>query len=43
MTASDPATVMLCYCSCPDADSARTLAETLVGERLAACVNHLPG
>ncbi|WP_426687868.1 divalent-cation tolerance protein CutA [Rhodanobacter ginsengiterrae] len=43
MTASDPATVLLCYCSCPDAASARTLAETLVGERLAACVNHLPG
>ncbi|WP_426701084.1 divalent-cation tolerance protein CutA [Rhodanobacter sp. Col0626] len=36
-------TVLICYCSCPDAASARTIAEALVGERLAACVNHLPG
>ena len=35
--------VLLCYCCCPDAASARALAEALVGERLAACVNHLPG
>ena len=38
-----PDTVLLCYCSCPDADSAQASAETLVGERLAACVNRLPG
>ena len=37
------ATVLLCYCSCPDAASARAIAEALVGERLAACVNRLPG
>jgi periplasmic divalent cation tolerance protein len=37
-----PDTVLLCYCSCPDAASAQTLAETLVGERLAACVNRIP-
>lgn len=35
--------VLLCYCSCPDAASARRIAEALVGERLVACVNRLPG
>lgn len=35
--------VLLCYCTCPDSASARAIAETLVGEKLAACVNHLPG
>ncbi|MCX7514465.1 divalent-cation tolerance protein CutA [Frateuria sp. STR12] len=38
-----PDTVLLCYCTCPDADSARRIAEALVAKRLAACVNHLPG
>ncbi len=38
-----PDTVLLCYCSCPDAVSAQRIAEALVQERLAACVNHLPG
>ena len=38
-----PASVLLCYCTCPDADSARRIAEALVTERLAACVNQLPG
>ena len=38
-----PDTVLLCYCSCPDAASAGVIAEALVGERLAACVNRLPG
>jgi periplasmic divalent cation tolerance protein len=38
---SDP--VLLCYCTCPDAASAQTLADALVGEGLAACVNQLPG
>lgn len=42
MTSTDPATVLLCYCSCPDAASAQAIAEALVGERLAACVNRLP-
>ncbi|NUR23753.1 divalent-cation tolerance protein CutA [Frateuria sp.] len=37
----DPA--LLCCCTCPDADSAQRIAEALVAERLAACVNHLPG
>lgn len=36
-------TVLLCYCTCPDADSAHQLAQALVGEGLAACVNQLPG
>lgn len=38
-----PDPVLLCYCTCPDGDSARHIAEMLVAERLAACVNHLPG
>lgn len=37
------ATVLLCLCTCPDAESAARLAEALVDERLAACVNRLPG
>lgn len=40
---TEPATVLLCYCSCPDAATAQTIAEALVDERLAACVNRLPG
>jgi periplasmic divalent cation tolerance protein len=36
-------TVLLCYCSCPDAVSAQRIADALVQERLAACVNHVPG
>lgn len=35
--------VLLCYCTCPDTNAAALLAETLVGEGLAACVNRLPG
>jgi periplasmic divalent cation tolerance protein len=38
---NDP--VLLCYCSCPDAGSAQAIAEALVDERLAACVQSLPG
>jgi periplasmic divalent cation tolerance protein len=38
-----PDTVLLCYCSCPDSDSAQAITEALVGERLAACVNRLSG
>ncbi|RDI97011.1 divalent-cation tolerance protein CutA [Dyella solisilvae] len=38
-----PDPVLICYCTCPDAASAKALAEALVGEDLAACVNRLPG
>lgn len=30
-------------CTCPDADVAEQIARALVGERLAACVNLVPG
>lgn len=33
----------LVLCTCPEGDTAKSLAETLVGEHLAACVNILPG
>lgn len=36
-------TILLVYCTAPDPDTARELAHTLVEERLAACVNVLPG
>lgn len=37
------ANVLICYCTCPDAASAQRLADALVGESLAACVNRVPG
>lgn len=33
----------LVFCTCPDPDTATRLAEQLVEQRLAACVNLLPG
>jgi periplasmic divalent cation tolerance protein len=39
---SDPNTVLLCYCTCPNAESAQHLANALVSESLAACVNRIP-
>lgn len=36
-------TALACLCTCPDAATAARIAEALVGERLAACVNVLPG
>ena len=38
-----PVSALICFCTCPDAASAERIAETLVAERLAACVNVLPG
>lgn len=37
------ATALLCLSTCPDDATARRIAETLVGEGLAACVNIVPG
>ena len=36
-------TALICFCTCPDAEVAERIATTLVDERLAACVNLLPG
>ena len=36
-------TVLVCHCACPDPESARRIAERLVGDRLAACASVLPG
>lgn len=38
-----PTSVLIVYCTCPDAATADALAQALVSERLAACVNVLPG
>jgi periplasmic divalent cation tolerance protein len=38
-----PTELRLVFCTVPDAATAARLAETLVSERLAACVNALPG
>lgn len=38
---TDAALVVLC--TCPDATTARRLADSLIRERLAACANILPG
>ena len=35
--------VRIAFCTCPDAATATRIADALVGERLAACVNVLPG
>ncbi len=35
--------VVIAFCTCPDAGSAARIAAALVEERLAACVNRLPG
>jgi periplasmic divalent cation tolerance protein len=34
---------LIALCTCPDAATADRIARTLVEERLAACVNRLPG
>jgi periplasmic divalent cation tolerance protein len=40
-SSADP--LLLCYCACPDQDSANRIAQALVTERLAACVSRLDG
>lgn len=35
--------VLLAFCTCPDTDTAERIAQALVNEQLAACVNQLPG
>ena len=34
---------LLCYCTCPTREVGETLARQLVAQRLAACVNVVPG
>jgi len=34
---------VVAHCSCPDMETAARIAQTLVGERLAACVQAVPG
>ncbi|MDH5179002.1 MAG: divalent-cation tolerance protein CutA [Gammaproteobacteria bacterium] len=34
---------LIALCTCPDQDTAAQLADRLVGDRLAACVNIVPG
>jgi len=34
--------VLIVFCTCPDAPSAKAVAQRLVGDRLAACVSLLP-
>lgn len=41
--AISPLSALICFCACPDTDTADRLARTLVEERLAACVQRLPG
>lgn len=38
-----PTNLQLVLCTVPDRDSAEQIAETLVSEQLAACVNIIPG
>ncbi len=38
-----PMSVLVCLCTCPDVDVAQRIADSLVTDRLAACVNVLPG
>lgn len=33
----------LIYCTCPNQESAQQIAQRLISDRLAACVNMLPG
>ena len=35
--------LLVVYCTCPDQATAEHIAETVIDERLAACVNLVPG
>lgn len=35
-------TALLVYCTCPEDTTAAQIANTLIGERLAACANRIP-
>lgn len=43
MTLPSDDNLLLCYCACPDQDSAQAIAQALVSEALAACVSHVAG
>jgi periplasmic divalent cation tolerance protein len=43
MSESVPSDVLIALCTCPNAESAERIATALVTEKLAACVNQLPG
>jgi len=36
-------TVLVCFCTCPNPEIAQRIADALVEDRLAACVNVVPG
>lgn len=40
---ADPQSVMVVLCTCPDASTAQRIAEILVFERLATCINRVAG
>jgi periplasmic divalent cation tolerance protein len=40
---SSPEDIHLLYCTCPDTEVAQRIARALVEQRLAACVNIVPG
>lgn len=35
--------IIVAYCTCPDPDTAAAISRTIVEQRLAACVNVVPG
>jgi periplasmic divalent cation tolerance protein len=43
MPGSPSPSILLCFCTCPDAATAERIAATLVEERLAACASIVPG
>src|SRR5690349_8636871 len=38
-----PEEIAIALCSCPNRETASRIAESLVGEQLAACVSQIPG